>query len=165
MSVCMSQKYVEFETSMNYFLLRKLAETFLVNTQLQSVLHSTILTFYETIPHNNMQSHGFTPEVAQPVDSTNSCCSQLNFFLPSWVRLQILIRPPPQSHWRPKKEGSVSLTFIMIKVKPMYPYNTLPLTHSRPPLPIYTQSHTVSHHTECNLRKEAHEPSTDVKSN
>lgn len=134
--------------------------------QLQPVPHSTILKFYETIPHNNMQSHVFTPEVAQPVDSTNSCCSQLNFFLPSWVRLQILIRPPPQSPRRPKKEGSVSLTFIMIKVKPMYPYNTLSLTHSgSPPLPIYIQSHTVSHHTECNLRKEAHEASADVKSN
>lgn len=51
-----------------------------------------------------MQSHGFTSEVAQPVDGTNSRSSQLNFFLPSWVRLQILIHPPPLSPWRPKKE-------------------------------------------------------------
>ena len=35
-----------------------------------------------------------------------------------------------QSPWRPKTEGNVSWTFIMIKVKPMYPYNTLTLTQS-----------------------------------
>lgn len=58
---------------------------------------------------------------------------------PTWVRLQILIRHPPQSPWRPKRkrkkvvEGSVSLTFIMIKGKPVYPYNTLSLKHSGPP--------------------------------
>lgn len=65
------------------------------------------------------------------VDSTVSSTSR--------VRLQILIRPPPQSPWRPKRkkkkvgEGSVSLTFIMIKEKPVYPYNTLSLKHRVPP--------------------------------
>lgn len=67
------------------------------------------------------------------VDSTVSSTSR--------VRLQILIRPPPQSvSLETKKEekkkvgeGSVSLTFIMIKEKPVYPYNTLSLKHRVPP--------------------------------
>lgn len=61
------------------------------------------------------------------------------------------IEPPSSTvSLETKKEGSVSWTFIMIKVKPMYPYNTLSLTRGFKipsvhlhPIPHFVLSHRV----------------------
>lgn len=70
----------------------------------------------------------------------NSWCSRLHCLLNQQGKTSNINPPSPTVSLETKKkeekkwvEGSVSLTFIMIKEKPVYPYNTLSLKHSGPP--------------------------------
>lgn len=49
------------------------------------------------------------------------------------------------------EEGSVSLTFIMIKEEPAYPYNTLSQTHRAAPLPSPPHCHRGPTSPQANL--------------
>lgn len=87
----------------------------------------------------------------------NSCCSRLHCLLNlnQQGKTSNINPPSPTVSLETKKEekkvgeGSVSLTFIMIKEKPVYPYNTLSLKHRVPPhrRPFFLQpiSHREPH--------------------